>query len=147
MMNRTFNISADCKPNFHYMVDINELLLKIKEYIDRGDYFTMNRARQYGKTTTLKALAKFLSKEYVVMSLDFQRLSSSDFRDEVSFVMAFAREIVAVADRKPEVTQEIKNELKAFADGTIKKAGLALLFGCLNQWCQVSEKKVVLMID
>lgn len=146
-MSRIFNISADCKPNLHYMVDINGLLLKIKEYIDRGDYFTMNRARQYGKTTTLKALAKFLSKEYVVMSLDFQRLSSSDFRDEASFVMAFAREIVAVADRKSEVPQEIKAELKAFADGTIKNAVLALLFGCLNQWCRVSEKKVVLMID
>ena len=41
-MSRIFNISADCKPNLHYMVDINGLLLKIKEYIDRGDYFTMN---------------------------------------------------------------------------------------------------------
>lgn len=146
-MGRIFNVSADCKPNRHYMVDISGLLQEIREYVDRGDYFTMNRARQYGKTTTLKALAKFLAEDYVVVSLDFQRLSSSDFQDEAFFVMAFAREITAVVDSRPEVPPEILGKLKAFADGNVKNAGLSLLFRCLNQWCRLSEKKVVLMID
>lgn len=146
-MGRIFNVSADCKPNLHYMVDISGLLQKIREYIDRGDYFTMNRARQYGKTTTLKALARFLAEDYVVVSLDFQRLSSSDFQDEAFFVMAFAREIAAVVDSKPEVPLEIKEKLQAFAEGNVKNAGLSLLFRCLNQWCRLSEKKVILMID
>ena len=45
-MNKVFNVSADCKPNLHYMVDMSGLLQKIKEFVDRGEYFTMNRARQ-----------------------------------------------------------------------------------------------------
>ena len=39
--------------------------------IDRGQYFTINRARQFGKTTILKALYQYLKKDYYVISLDF----------------------------------------------------------------------------
>ncbi len=70
-MSRTFNITADCKPSLHYMVDITDRLEQIKKMIDAGQYFTINRARQYGKTTTLRALAKYLVQDYVVVSLDF----------------------------------------------------------------------------
>lgn len=69
-MSKTFNVSADCKPELHYMVDIGGRLREIKRMVDRGDYFTINRARQYGKTTTLKALKRYLIKEYIVISLD-----------------------------------------------------------------------------
>ena len=55
-MKRIFNTSGDCKPDLHYMVNIDRKLQQIKLMIDRGDYFTINRARQYGKTTTLKGL-------------------------------------------------------------------------------------------
>ena len=48
-MSRTFNITADCKPSLHYMVDITDRLEQIKKMIDAGQYFTINRARQYGK--------------------------------------------------------------------------------------------------
>ena len=53
------------------MVDITDRLEQIKKMIDAGQYFTINRARQYGKTTTLRALAKYLVQDYVVVSLDF----------------------------------------------------------------------------
>ncbi len=42
-MKKVFNVSADCKPNLHYMVDISERLQKIKSLIDRGEYFTINQ--------------------------------------------------------------------------------------------------------
>lgn len=50
------------------MVDISERQQQIKGMVDAGQYFTINRARQYGKTTTLRALEKLLVKEYF---LDF----------------------------------------------------------------------------
>ena len=65
-MNRIFNTSADCKPGLHYMVDIEDRLIEMKAMVDRGDYFTVNRARQFGKTTTLKALGRYLKKDYQV---------------------------------------------------------------------------------
>ena len=77
-MHKVFNVTGDCKPDIHYMADITEKLKRIKEMVDAGQYFTINRARQYGKTTTLHALAQYLQEEYLVLSLDFQLLSSGD---------------------------------------------------------------------
>ena len=99
-MHKIFNVAGDCKPKIHYMVDIMGKLQRIKAMVDAGQYFTINRARQYGKTTTLHALAQYLQEEYLALSLDFQLLSSGDFADENNFVEAFAREIVDVMENK-----------------------------------------------
>lgn len=80
-MRKHFNITGDCKPKLHYMVDLTQRLEKIKAMVDSGEYFVINRARQFGKTTTLKALQKFLAYEYYVISLDFQYLTDEDFLD------------------------------------------------------------------
>ena len=65
-MGRIFNASADCHPDLHYMVDLKDRLKKITSMVDAGQYFTINWARQYGKTTTLLALAGHLKKEHTV---------------------------------------------------------------------------------
>lgn len=57
--------------------------------VDAGNYFTINCARQYGKTTTLAALAKALGEDYYVISLDFQMLGSASFQNENIFSLAF----------------------------------------------------------
>ena len=36
-MSKTFNVSGDCKPDLHYMVNIEERLVKIKEMVDKRD--------------------------------------------------------------------------------------------------------------
>ena len=86
---KEFNTTAVCIPEKHYMVDLSERLKEIKKLVDAGKYFTINRARQYGKTTTLNALKTYLYKEYSVISLDFQGIGSSGFDTEQSFVKAF----------------------------------------------------------
>lgn len=35
-MGKIFNVTADCKPNIHYMVDITDKLVEIKKMIDAG---------------------------------------------------------------------------------------------------------------
>lgn len=99
-MGKIFNVSADCKPELHYMVDISERLRKIKKLIDRGEYFTINRARQYGKTTTLRALKKYLNEEYIVISLDFQKLDAAKFQDGNVFSLAFASYFIRMIKRE-----------------------------------------------
>ena len=145
-MGKIFNTSGDCRPTLHYMVNIENRLAEIKEMVDRGDYFTINRARQYGKTTTLKALKYYLREEYVVVSLDFQGLSHQDFETENCFVKALAREI----KRKPLLQNELPHEtvdvLGRFACG-MQGMGLAELFECFNGWCHESAKPIVFMID
>ena len=88
---KEFNTTAVCIPSKHYMVDITERVKEIKKMVDAGKYFTINRARQYGKTTTLNWLRGYLSDEYDVISLDFQGISTAGFQTEGSFVKAFTR--------------------------------------------------------
>ena len=59
MMAKYFNVTGICIPEKHYMADISATVRAITEtLVDRGAYFTINRARQYGKTTTLYLLEK-----------------------------------------------------------------------------------------
>ena len=51
---RRFNTAGTCRPNEHYMVDITERLEIIRKMVAKGEYFCINRGRQYGKTTTLE---------------------------------------------------------------------------------------------
>ena len=88
---KEFNTTAVCIPSKHYMVDISDKVREIRKMVDAGKYFTINRARQYGKTTTLNALRKTLAPEYEVASLDFQGLGNASFRTEETFCRGFVR--------------------------------------------------------
>lgn len=145
-MRKIFNITADCKPALHYMVDISGRLEQIKRMIDAGQYFTINRARQYGKTTTLRALAKYLVRDYVVISLDFQLMSRKDFEEEGTFVKAFSEAVLRKAGAENAVPAEIRSELQNLI-GNVQEAALARLFEILSLWCEISEKPIVLIID
>ena len=60
-MSKRFCVTGTCIPEKNYMVDISKRIDRIvKDYIEQGKYFTMNRARQYGKTTTLYLLERRL---------------------------------------------------------------------------------------
>lgn len=145
-MSRTFNITADCKPSFHYMVDITDRLEQIKKMIDAGQYFTINRARQYGKTTTLRALAKYLVQDYVVVSLDFQLMSHKDFAEEGAFVKAFSEAILRKVSGEEAMPAEIRRNLQELI-GDSQGAALGQLFEILSIWCRISKKPIVLIID
>ena len=140
-MNKFFNVSGSCKPSAHYMVDLTQKLTEIKKMVDRGEYFTINRARQYGKTTTLHALRDFLAKEYEVVSLDFQLFSHANFQNEQAFVTAFSSELLECAK---EIPQEVQIKLHLFTNSNFT---LLSLFRTLSKWCALSKKPVVLMID
>ena len=53
VLKKKFNTTVVCVPSKHYMVDLSDRVLEIMKLVDDGKYFKINRARQYGKTTTL----------------------------------------------------------------------------------------------
>ena len=57
-MQKRFNSTGVCVSRKHYMVDISDKLEQIKKLIDNEFYFTINKPRQYGKTTTISELKK-----------------------------------------------------------------------------------------
>lgn len=143
-MGKSFNVNGNCIPGLHYMVDLTERLVQIKAMVDAGQYFTINRARQYGKTTLLKELAKFLREDYIVASLDFQRMSYANFENERAFVMAFADELLDSVENMPD---KIREKLDLFAEGNSRNFTLQALFRVINKWCGQAGKGVVLTID
>ena len=142
-MNRYFNITGCCNPQEHYMVNLDSRLAQIKKMVDKGQYFSINKGRQYGKTTILKALREYLKNDYVVISMDFQFVSTSEFATENSFVKAFARLLWSRYHK--EMPSEIEKQIKQM------KSSLdyveADLFVTLSEWCEISSKPIVLMID
>lgn len=62
-------------------------------YVERGKYFVINRGRQYGKTTTLQALADYLEDDYIVVSIDFQGIGAEELVDAETFVCVGAKHV------------------------------------------------------
>ena len=148
-MPKVFNTTAVCIPEEHYMVDISGRLKEIKSLVDAGKYFTINRARQYGKTTTLRALYRYLQKEYYVVLLDFQTFDNDKFENGNVFSAAFINSFLRSLKRNtlsPELEDTIKNILHS-TDYTDKYFSLKELFEQLSDLCAAAEKKIVLMID
>ncbi len=127
------------------MVDISDRIEEIRKLVDAGKYFTINRARQYGKTTTLSMLERSISDDYKVLSLDFQRISASNFVSEELFVKALCR--LLLNKRDIDVPDSIALKLEEFVARTEHAAMLDELFYAIQDWCEQSDKPIVLMID
>lgn len=150
-MSKIFNVTGVCLPNTHYMVDIKDKLKEIKVLIDNGEYFTINRARQYGKTTTLNALNNYLQSDYIVISMDFQYMGAASFAQETTFSSTFADYFVekmrASLSSSSEELKEILNELAKEAKSGKGDITLYQLFKFIRRIFELVDKPIVLMID
>ena len=145
-MRRHFNTEGQCEPEIHYMVKLDERVDRIKRFfIDRGKYFIINRARQYGKTTTLCALEEYLKKDYVVVSMDFQGISTAEYQDESAFVKAFKRMFIEALEENESKPKELKAAMESLKNS--EQSTLSEMFHLLSEICKVSPQPVVMMID
>lgn len=147
-MHRYFNTEGLCIPGRHYMVDLHDRLERIKSrYVDRGSYFVINRGRQYGKTTTLRALADYLKTEYLVVSMDFQMISTKNFENEVRFSKTFAKMFISSFGHTD--VEDLKKLLLPVSDfiRTEENDSLDQLFACISEVCAKASKPIVLLID
>lgn len=151
VMGKVFNVTADCKPRLHYMVDISGRLEEIMHLVDSGEYFMINRARQYGKTTILRALKVALEERYLVVSLDFQKIGDTKFRNENVFSIAFARLFLrSLRENKCDAGDCMEHAVEALSNAVLNSNDsleLLELFEYLSDICAASDKPVVLMID
>ncbi|WP_410263911.1 hypothetical protein [Anaerostipes sp.] len=90
-MAKKFCTTGTCIPEKNYMVDLsNRIQQIINQYIESGQYFTINRARQYGKTTLLYLLEKELRKQdYLVLSLSFEAADEVDKSSDNQIFLSF----------------------------------------------------------
>lgn len=146
-MAKYFNVNGVCYPNIHYMVDLRSRLAEIKSMADAGKFFSITKARQFGKTTTLRAFAEFLQDDHVVVSIDFQNIESEEFVNGSTFVHAFAREINKKIRRFVDVPEDVRDSFVRLADRTEQNTRMAELFSCFSEWCQRSARPIILIID
>lgn len=144
---KSFNTTGVCIPSKHYMVDLQKRVEEIQKLVDAGKYFTINRSRQYGKTTTLIALKKHLQPQYEVVSLSFEGIGQAGFESEQSFVKAFCKLIKRELRAGLVLPDNINDRIDEFVSRTENMAEMYDLFDVLLEWCEVSEKKIVLFID
>ena len=146
---KKFNTAGTCRPNEHYMVDITERLEIIRKMIANGDYFCINRGRQYGKTTTLEAISKQLSDEFCVFKISFEGLSDSTFADEEKLYSIF---VWLLSQQFKWVTlegldEEVGNEIKSFYNIHKERCTEAELTDFISTICHRNKKSIVLLID
>lgn len=146
---RYFNTEGRCRPEEHYMVPLDDRLDKIKRlYVDRKKYFVTNRGRQYGKTTTLMALEEYLKNDYMVLFMDFQMISSTNFADEQTFTVKFAEyieKLFSKREQKDGIDLQALEELASLKEK--QNISMDMLFARLSRNCETCEKPIVLMID
>ncbi len=137
-MAKEFNTTGNCIPSRHYMVDITDKLDKIVELIDKGKYFTINRARQFGKTTTMKLLLNRLQDDYVVYQISFET-DGDMFSSQEDFCRGLFLKLSKASYISEGQKTFWKNEhnCKTFED----------LSNVISEFCLSQSKPVVLMID
>ena len=147
-MMRTFNTAGKCIPSMHYMVDISRQVDAAAKMVGRGNYFCINRGRQYGKTTTLAMLKKKLEGEgYAVFSLSFEGLGDEAFKSYESLLFAslqLMNDCVAWGEVK-NLSETVMTVLQKFGDedsGEITSIRYAQL---ISNFCK--ETPIVLLID
>lgn len=148
-MRKKFNVNGACIPDIHYMVKIDERLKNIKALIDDGEYFTINRARQFGKTTTLMCLEKYLSDKYIILSMSFEGVDEGVFASETEFCGHFLKLLFASMDygKKEGIARGIIKECEEKLESSSSKFGFWELSVLISEICNSSEKPVILMID
>jgi len=130
------------------MVRLDDRLAQIKKtMVDREKYFVINRGRQYGKTTTIRALGEYLKEDYTVLPLDFQLMGTKEFADEEIFAHSFADDILKILQGMDNADGEkLAEALLEMVSGS-SRFGLKELFLGLSNMCRYSRHPIVLMID
>lgn len=142
-MKKKFNITGLCFPQEHYMADISKKLAQTFNMVESGEYFIINRPRQYGKTTILYCLSDMLQKQgdYIVFNTSFEGIGDDIFKDEAVFSTGFVSLLEKYATvYAPELVswlQQKAEEIHSLSD----------LSGLISAMMRETDKKIVLMID
>lgn len=143
-MKKKFNITGTCIPHKHFMADTSKKIKKIIAMIEDGEYFTINRPRQYGKTTTIYLLDRELKKrdDYLLLKISFEGIDAPTYARQESFIKTF----LEMLKEKFQFLQ--KDRFIEIIDRSLAAARtMAELSRLITQLVKVINLKTVLIID
>jgi hypothetical protein len=138
---RFFNTAGPCVEDWHYMLPAVERLPEAPTLIERGLYFVVHAPRQTGKTTTLMALARELTKGGKYAALHFSCEAGEVAGDD----HVAAQEAVLDAIRDVAAT-ELPAELQPPAVWPTR-SDAHLLGAGLGAWAERCPRPLVLFFD
>lgn len=138
-----FNTTGICIPSQHYMVDVSKKMEQIEALIHQGNYFTINRIRQYGKTTMLSLLEEYLKEKYYVINISFEGVGEEYFSSEAEFVRGFIHSVEEIMEYTPEISKLSGIWMK----DTEEITHMYGLSKHISEFCVECDKRVLLMID
>ena len=147
---KKFNTTGTCRPNEHYMVDITERLEIIRKMVDDGDYFCINRGRQYGKTTTLNSLKSYLEVAgYCVFSISFESVDSTYFSTPSSAgaIVLKLLSICVKRNKTKNLDSHCAEMLLSFQEKHAEECSIFDLKELLVDLCAENSSQIVLLID
>jgi hypothetical protein len=138
---RYFNIAGPCNKAKHYMIEAASRLSGVERLIDMEQYFVIHAARQSGKTTYLKDLAR--------------RLNASGEYYALYCSLEIAQGIIDPKDGIPEIVRKIQNALRVstiprgaeFAVGANYANFSGVLNSELSTYCKMLDKPLVILFD
>jgi hypothetical protein len=142
-MKKRFNVTGVCFPTEHYMADYTAKYARIVEMVEQGDYFTINRPRQYGKTTALFQITEILnaSGKYLALRTSFEGAGDLPFENEASLSKVFLN-LMAKACKKAD-----KKLAEWIAQQEHSVDSFSNLSDTVSLLVEKSARKVVLLID
>ncbi|MDR2345804.1 MAG: ATP-binding protein, partial [Planctomycetaceae bacterium] len=136
-----FNIAGPCNVQDHYMIKASNRLQGVEKLIDSKQYFVIHAARQSGKTTYLKDLAKRLNDEgkYYALWISLEQVQNI-IEPEVCI---------------PEIIRNMKDEIADtdlphcldFAPNADYTNFTGVLKTSLRQFCKLLDKPLVILFD
>ena len=146
---RRFNTTGTCYPDEHYMVDITKRLDIIEQKVARGEYITINRGRQYGKTTTLYHLTKRLSKDYVVFSISFESFNQNNFATDDRLAFSLVNLMKNQIKIRKNINDYVRDAITTIIDKNSEKKEISVdsFSEFIENICSDSDKPIVLIID
>ncbi|MDR0308063.1 MAG: ATP-binding protein, partial [Chitinispirillales bacterium] len=135
-----FNVSGPCVPSKHYMLDpLRGISNELTDLIDQEQYFVIHAARQSGKTTLLKELARRINGQG-----DYYALYCS---------LEAIQELTNPEKGIPEIVRNIGNciEEHSLPGGFAKDANYENFTGVLKtslvSYCRTLDKPLILFFD
>lgn len=145
---KEFHVAGACSPERHYMVDVSDWIRLIaRDYISKGKYFTINKARQYGKTTLMFLLRNYLLEKYLVISISFEA-SDELFVSPYTLAVGLQRSIGRQLRMQTIPEAILENwEMPLSKEFAFDDLGERISELCLQCGCQQCGREIVLMID
>jgi len=142
-MQKFFNDTGTCVPSKHYMVDTGAKVSKIINMIEKGQYFTINKPRQFGKTTTIYQIINELKKNkcFFPILLSFEGIGDDIFESENKFCKSFFKILIKNLNNSGVLNKDL------FTINELEINSIESLSSQISFLTQTIPQKLVLIID